>query len=578
MTTEETSVTPELPEGAPVLPRGKACALPTLWDLYVRDQAGQPIGSLNLWVHMKGKPLACTTDDQGRVSGLPITSEPIKIEVEKVTGGKKEVAKIELAPTTTEVVLTSPKVKVEGNTRVKQPTVTSSETPTSSPRQGPSGGAQSDWLRKAMRAGISASNQQFAYQCHSQSQRQKSLWKLPEWMASPFRKSKNPESIQVCLGRAIVPVMGQGSTVPTRKNNGSPVTVVGLEGWKGRLVLGRGREELRPAFDYAMSLDSVKGTNITDYALAAVVNAEAGSIVVYKDEPVLNKDGTPKISSKTQKPITKKVPDYDYWNERAYNPASGHAAGLCQFIESTWLGQVRLASTQLHKEALRRQLLFEEEILVSEGHPGLYDAKLNERKERLKKAREHYETAKQQYQSSQQSTNRKASKKSKPPIAPKTRKLYFVKRQSDVTSLLDIRFEGYWNLVAGAELMAQNLKAFQTAGFKVNELTNPFEIARVAYLLHFLGVGGASSLIKGTMSEDTAKKNLLNQVGQSEQIASKYISTPNSELKWKDGLWNFAQKICNENLNRGFLKFCYPQPASSEMGRDITVVIDSIKE
>ncbi len=163
---------------------------------------------------------------------------------------------------------------------------------------------------------------------------------------------------------------------------------------------------------------------------------------------------------------------------------------------------------------------------------------------------------------------------------PRTVKRPFIRTMANYQSLLALREDGRMSILTAAESMGMNFHTLQKGyGFKVDSLSNPFELARVAYMLHFLGPKDAADLALGKMSEDHAKRLLLNQFGGSEAVAIslKYLASFLSDDRWRDGLWKFAQYICNKRMDDGFNKYCKPNPTPTDIGRNLSDILEAYK-
>lgn len=554
------------------------------WDLVIRDQVGNPISGLHLWLFVDGKELPFTTGVDGKVSGIPRSLEPIKVEIEKHTGGRKPVAELKLLPQTNAVALTSPKIKIEGRTRISK--LEDENEPEKN----------KDPVKKAARAKAKNSGLFIEYKCHSSNPRERNLWEpdpyikeladknfpdLDDLAVKLGMREKNDDKERIRKRYDSIRIMdfGLGNTCQTRDEKGSPVTVVGIEGWDGRLALGP-NEKWRPALEEAMALEPVKKTGIKIFTLAAVINAEAGTVYDKQKIETIQKDkkGDPIINKTTGKPVVKtRTIDVDLgWNERVHNKAQGDAAGLTQFIQSSWCDMAKNNKTQLGQYARKRGWIIEAEILSSQKKAKIFDANLSDKIESAKKAKEDYEDALRKYHEAP-----KGKKKGDPPQRPRTIKTIFAKDATSYQKLLDLREDGRMSILTAAEAMAMNFSNLKSNGCKVEKITNPFEVARLAYYLHFLGPSNGLNLMNWTMKEEgdwtCAKELLLNQVGGTESGASSYLPKSNSDDKWKQGLRNFAEKICNDRLNAGFKKYCQPPPKDTELGRNLSDILRSIK-
>lgn len=175
---------------------------------------------------------------------------------------------------------------------------------------------------------------------------------------------------------------------------------------KGDLALGA-NSRYRDALLKAQEL-----TGIDAAALAALVNAEAA-----------------KISS---------GPDKGVWNPRSHNADSG-AAGLTQFLASTWLRFARLEKTSMKRPTTLNRVARERGYVTAANA-----------------------------------------------IAPNAE-----------TQLLELRFDPELSIISGAELGAENLAALIKAGVIGDDLADD-DLAPYCYLAHHEGLEGAKRILSKT--------------------------------------------------------------------------------
>ena len=536
--------------------------LPDLWSMFFRDAVDDPIIGLQGWIHVNGKEIPFVTGDAGEVHDLPRTVDPIPVEVMRVAGGRKQVAEVKLTPITGGVVLTSPKVKHRGMTRVHELL------------DAPPLSAQGDWIREAMRAHIAASGATYTYRCPSDDWKEKCDWGHLKQLDRI--KKQSVAQPQVGIGQMDIPVLGQGKTVQTRDPEGHPVTLLGVEAWDGQLALGP-NEKWRPVLEEAMEIPEVKRTGIRIFALAALIDSEAGSVQITQvtEVPVLDADKHPVYDKKTHKPLTRKrIERIDLgWPEDRHNPNTrSDAAGLTQFIRSSWDLMAQNPRTQLAKYARERGWIAEREVLATEHVRTLHDPGLPQRLARLEAAREAHRHALVVYNEHAEKGHPKGYKP--PPDPPRTKKCPFIERSCDYDNLMKLRDDGRMSILTAAESMVLNFGTLQSSGFAVSSITNPFEIAKLAYYLHFLGPGEGKTFALGTMTEERAGYLLRQQfVGNGERLQT-YTHDLNT---WMEALWKFVKYICDDNMERGFKRYCRPVPDPEELGRTVYRLINEIK-
>jgi len=274
-------------------------------------------------------------------------------------------------------------------------------------------------------------------------------------------------------------------------------------------------------------------------------------------ERLQDKKGNPVVDPKSQKPLMKKrVTRVDGgWNEAIHNTSDpkSDAAGLTQFIKSSWCAMAVHPGTQLGKYARQRGWVVEREILAGEKKIKFLDPDLTKRLERLNEAR-------------------------RIGMKPKTVKRWFAKDETSYNQLLKLREDGRMSILTAAEAMAMNFDTLKRGyGLKVDNITNPFEVAKLAYYFHFLGPDRGVKLIKGTMDEKTAERLLCAQFNDGKAGASNFLPGNSPDDQWKKGLLKFAGSICDDRMKSGFIKYCKPEPAKDEIGRSILSIIDEVK-
>lgn len=293
-----------LPPGAPLLdPDAGLQPVPSRvissWDLYFHDAVGEPISDLNLWLHLDGSELACKTNADGLVTGLPHSTEPVKLEVEKTDGSRKPIGQLQPIPGTEMVRVGSPKVRLETHSRVHE-----------LPKAG-SGSPQK---------GLSLKDVWNYVKAHP-----KVLLSGDPYIVVALAATDKIAGAKPAKNSPPVPVLGQGNTKTIRNENNHPTVVVGLEEYTNNLKLGV-NEEYRAAI-----LAAAKRVNMPPQVLASVVNAECARDKTGK----WVKDCKSKVST---------------------------ATGMGQFLDGTWLGLATTQGNYLFDKAKELGYIEEKKI------------------------------------------------------------------------------------------------------------------------------------------------------------------------------------------------------------------------
>lgn len=259
------------------------------------------------------------------------------------------------------------------------------------------------------------------------------------WLSSRYIFSSSQISVSVARS----PTMGLSSA-------GQPVAaLIGPEtDRKDNLRLGRNNVYRQPI------LDASKRLGLLPQALCALMDCEAGKVT--ETVPVLNADGTP-TKDKNGSPITKRI--RELWNANAGNAESG-AAGLTQFLASTWLTHVLIPGYYIHEKSIANGWV-------------------------------------------RQVKDAKGTKRWMFVLADGTiTSQPYSKRSSDanVKKCLAMRMEPAWAINAAADYGNANLKVLERSGFKLAGL-NDMERAKLMYLMHHEGEGCGPLFVKNRLRD-----------------------------------------------------------------------------
>lgn len=201
-------------------------------------------------------------------------------------------------------------------------------------------------------------------------------------------------------------------------------------------------------------IKAAKRVGIMSQAMAALIDAEAAK----KSEtiPVLGADGKPAINKKTGKPKTQTIKEQ--WNKDSYN-APSRAAGLTQFLESTWLAHCLKPGCYVHEQS------------VAKGW--------------VKKETDAKGKSKFVFIFADGKTTTQPWKQT---------------GDANVQACLKERYTAEWSIMAAADYGKDNLAVLQKAGFKLTGL-NDAEKAKLMYLMHHEGEGAGPLFIRNELSK-----------------------------------------------------------------------------
>lgn len=410
-------------------------------SLAFRDGLDMPIEGLTFIATFPSGEVCTAESSADGAIALPIPSASqgeVKIEVKDETGGKQTVCAIDPDNCEGTVIVRSPKTKVKVSLQPHQQVV---------PRAKPQSKRQPRPAATAGKAPSSKPATQPAAQpakvdTHSSWWDANGAWaKAWAWITSEHHFFGDAQAAK--------PV-GQTSVAKGLSNAGQPlVAVLGPEAPnKENLRLGRNNIYREPI------LEASKRLGLIPQALCALMDCEAGKIT--EKLPLLNANGTP-AKDKKGHPILK--PIRERWNANAGNAQSG-AAGLTQFLASTWLAHVLIPGYYIHEKSVANGWVRQ-----------VADAKGNKR---------------WMFVLADGATT----------ATP------YQKRAGDenVKKCLAMRMDPAWSINAAADYGNANLKVLLKAGFNLAGL-NDMERAKLMYLMHHEGEGCGPLFIKNKLSD-----------------------------------------------------------------------------
>jgi hypothetical protein len=403
--------------------------------LIFRDGLDMPIDGLS-FIATYPSGLVCTAESTARGAlSLPIPkgdSGEVKVQVRDATGKAQDVCSIDPTKCDGAVIVRSPKVKAKVQVEPHQQVVDQTQKAAATTQQvsAPEPVKSTSQVEATPRKVDSNSSWWHV---------NGALRKAWVWVASKhFFSSASASPLQKSA------VSGGGLN-----SSGQPlVAVVGPESSsKDNLRLGRNNE-----YREAILLAS-KRLGLIPQALCALMDCEAGKIT--EKLPVLNPDGQP-AKDKNGNPVFQIV--REIWNAKAGNAESG-AAGLTQFLASTWLAHVLLPGYYIHEKSVANGWVKQ-----------AADAKGKNRWVFVLE--------------DGTSTTTPHSKRS----------------DGNIKKCLAMRMDPTWSINAAADYGNANLRVLEKAGLKFTAL-NDMERAKLMYLMHHEGEGCGPLFVKNRLRD-----------------------------------------------------------------------------
>lgn len=398
-----------------------------------RDGLDLPITGLKLSITLpSGKIHRMTSTARGAIT-LPIKGERkglARVEVEDETGQQQQVCTLDLERCKNAAIVRSTKTKVNLPLRPDQQ-------PPPPVAPGKPAAAASN---KAGEGG--------------------SWWSANGAAGKAWNRLADAKAVS---GAAPTPAPSQPIVGKTLNSAGQPVAVVvGPECPNpDGLRLGSRNNRYRAAI-----LEAAKRLGLIPQAICALIDCEAGKVLEL--EPHLDEKGNPLKYTKGKKkgqPICTEI--RELWNANSGNPQSG-AAGLTQFLASTWLGHAMKPGCYIHDQSVAEGWVRQDTTLQGGKHWVfvLADGK---------------------------TTTAPYSKRSK---------------DANVQACLAKRMDPTWSINAAADYGASNLKVLENSDFKLSALSD-MDKAKMMYLMHHEGEGAGPAFISDTLGKLTGGKEGL---------------------------------------------------------------------
>jgi hypothetical protein len=402
------------------------------FSLIFRDGLDMPIGGLE-FIATFPSGLVCTAastaDGAIALPWRPSEKGAVKVAVKDASGKKQDVCTIDLAKCDGAVIVRSPKTKAKLALQPHQQVAAAKKT--GSPA--PSAAASS---KPAKQPSTTPKNVDLDPSWWSANGALHKAW---AWITSQHLFDE--------AGAAVLKRQSKAS--PGLSSAGQPVSaVMGPEAPnKDNLKLGRNNIYREPI------VEAAKRLGLIPQALCALMDCEAGK--VSEKLPVLNPDGSP-AKDKKGKPKFQVI--RERWNAHAGNAESG-AAGLTQFLASTWLAHVLLPGYYIHEKSLANGWV--KQATDAKG------------KTRWAFVLEDGTTTKEPYKK---------------------------RSDSNVKKCLAMRMDPAWSINAAADYGNANLKVLEKAGFKLSGL-NDMDKAKMMYLMHHEGEGCGPLFVKNRLRD-----------------------------------------------------------------------------
>jgi hypothetical protein len=477
-----------------------------------RDGLDMPIDGLT-FIATYPSGFMCTAESTAAGAiALPVTDQDkgeVKIEVKDSTGKTQSVCSIDPSKCDGPVIVRSPKTKAKVAMQPHQQVA-----PARPPAQAASAPSKGKEAEKKKQTEKPKDTPQKIDQSQGWWGANGSLGKAWAWLSSRHIFGTS----QTSAGTAKSPAQGLSSA-------GQPVAaIVGPEADnKDNLRLGRNnvyRQQI---------LDASKRLGLIPQALCALMDCEAGKVT--ETVPVVNPDGTT-AKDKKGRPLTKKV--RELWNANAGNAESG-AAGLTQFLASTWLTHVLIPGYYIHEKSVANGWV--KQVSDAKG-----------RKQWM-------------FVLADGTTNTKP----------------YAKRQSDVNvkKCLAMRMDPAWSINAAADYGNTNLKVLERAGFKLSGLSD-MDRAKLMYLLHHEGEGAGPMFLKNSLATGRGgaaalRRKFVMQLGRNgEAKVDEHVKAAKGDVEFAYRRW--LSKYIDNNFRQA-TKYFFKNPVSPKDLSDLAEMI-----
>jgi hypothetical protein len=487
------SETPAVAETSSTAPAPASEATPASTDkgsdgvnyalLLFRDGNDFPIADMEWFVTLpSGDVCTAKSSAQGAIAVElpPGASGEAKVEVKDHTGKRQEVCTVDVAQCKAGAIIRSPKVVADATPRPHQqpaPAAKKAPPPAPAPAKKPENQAGKTEPAKV--------NMQAPWQ---------DAWaKALRWLSTsvhlPAHSSAGNGTASAKPAETAPPATLVTKTLSTA---GQPVTVVAGPECPNKDCLFLGRNNVyRTAI-----LDAAKRLGLIPQALCALMDCEAGK--VKEVVPLLGPDGK-QLKDKKGKLLSQTL--HELWNANAGNAESG-AAGLTQFLGSTWLSHVMRPGFYIHTQSVANNWV---------------------RQDKDKKGNAQRVFVLADGTTTTTPYNHRSS-------------------DANVKKCLAMRMDPTWSINAAADYGNANLKVLETAGFKLKGL-NDMDKAKLMYLMHHEGEGNGPLFIKNTLAKGRGgvaglrKTFVLQLGGNGEALVKARVDKADGDVEVAYRLW-----------------------------------------
>ena len=488
-----------------------------------RDALDLPIERLDMNILLPdGSVFTSTTTAHGAVT-LPVLARAlgsVLVRVRDTTGALQLVCSLDLAKCYNAVIVRSPKVAVKGALRQHQQTpptkLLATKPPVGKLSTSPSRAARKLGTTSASAVGIAKFPSTGSLTWWSDNGALAQAWK---WVKSEIGVGDTPPA-----AAPLSPVQMKALSAA-----GQPVTFIAGPECPNPDKLRLGRNNV---FRDAI-LHAAKRLGLIPQALCALMDCEAGKVTEHipklsgTGKPLLDKEGTPLTT------IIREL-----WNANAGNTQSG-AAGLTQFLGSTWLGHVLIPGRYIHDQSMARGWVRQE---TSNSGKTAWAFVLSNGTTRAHVATSDHLDA-------------------------------------NVCACLAMRMNPVWSINAAADYGAANLIVLQAKSFNLGGLTD-MNKAKLMYLMHHEGEGSGPLFIRNTLGTshggvEGLRRKFVTQLGRDGTAAStRKISAANGDVELAYRAW--LSEFIDRNFN-GTAKYFCSSPQDSDTLSDIMVLIGGEK-
>lgn len=455
------SETPKASEDVPCADKREEESEDHALTILFRDGLDQPIQGMTLTLTLPtGESIEAKTLTKGDVSfEVPQDRKgQVKVEVKDDKGKVQPVCEIDLSKCKQVAIVRSPKVKIDMSLRAHQQAARPSAPKTGAADSGKRSSASSRPDRALPAAAAAASP---AAGAAPTNQSNDSAWwnvngaveRAKAWLAAHV-------NVDGLFGQS------HAAVAKTLSDAGQPATIAAGPECPNSDNLRLGRNNVYRT----QILNAAKRLGLAPQALCALMDCEAGKVP--EKLPRIGPDGK---QMKDKKGRLMTVTVRELWNANAGNPQSG-AAGLTQFLASTWLTHVLIPGCFIHEQSVARGWV---------------------RQEKNAKGKSFWA-----FVLSDGSITTTPGKQ---------------RGDQNVKNCLAMRMDPDWSINAAADYGNANLKVLEKQGFKLAGLSD-MDRAKLMYLMHHEGEGAGplfikNRLVKGSGGEVGLRRKFEIQLG-----------------------------------------------------------------